>query len=250
MIDITMTAVVRPEILERTLASFARNLFKSYKDYGTRLIINIDPVGGDEVDLESMIDVIEQNFNSYTVRVAKIPNFAKAFKWCWQQVTAPYVFNLEDDWELLRPISIKSLLASMESKDDLAIMRLPAFTSNDTAMKNWNKFYPWNGEYFECPENLKTTTGFCGHPSLIKFDFVDKIRKHLVTDRNPEKQFHTGSTEIAGIIRSYDYGVHGKLSTTPYIRDIGRQWLANTDWQKKGNKAHFLEWEKEIVLTK
>ena len=39
-IDIVTTATVRPEILERTYASFCRNLFGEQDRY--RLIINID----------------------------------------------------------------------------------------------------------------------------------------------------------------------------------------------------------------
>jgi hypothetical protein len=42
-IDITMTAVIRPTILERTLESIVKNIVT--KEHRFRLIINIDPVG-------------------------------------------------------------------------------------------------------------------------------------------------------------------------------------------------------------
>src|SRR5262245_25846729 len=42
-LDVVMTATLRPELIDLTLVSFFRNLFRQLN--GIRLIINIDPIG-------------------------------------------------------------------------------------------------------------------------------------------------------------------------------------------------------------
>ena len=41
-IDITTTAIIRPEILRMTLHTFRKNLLH---EFDARLIINVDPIG-------------------------------------------------------------------------------------------------------------------------------------------------------------------------------------------------------------
>ena len=95
----------------------------------------------------------------------------------------------------------------------------------------------------DIPEELLLVTGFCGHPSLIRADYVRSIARHIDTNINPEKQFHSGNDTVTGIVDTYRYGVVGIPGTDPLIMDIGRRWLAETEWEKKGNKAWFVEWE-------
>ena len=65
-------------------------------------------------------------------------------------------------------------------------------------MKNWDKHFPWNGYrgYFECPDELRQGVGFCGHPSLIKMEYVKNCAPHIIPEVNPEKQFHGGNGEL------------------------------------------------------
>ena len=135
-------------------------------------------------------------------------------------------------------------MGMLSSHPDLALLRLPQFRSTETEMKNWDRVYPWNGAYFECPEEMKQAVGFCGHPSLIKGDYVKLCREHLLTDRNPEKQFHGGNDKLVDEALRWKYGVYGQPNQSNYIRDLGREWAVNNGWKKKGNKAHFVEWEK------
>ena len=70
MIDITMTAVRRPKVIDKTLKSFTKHIFKNQKDY--RLIINIDPVGEGHSN-NKVIDVCEKYFeNLVALLIAKI----------------------------------------------------------------------------------------------------------------------------------------------------------------------------------
>lgn len=242
-IVITMTATRRPEILERTLASFRENMFT---DETPDLILNVDPVGPG--DLRKVMRTARKYFPVTACRVPGRPSFPAAFKWAWLQASqareAEFVFNLEDDWELLRPVDLEGMTATLRSSKDLAILRLPAFPAGWEHMKNWNLFYPWTGAFFECPEDLRITAGFCGHPSLIKIAFVRAAAPLLDDTRNPEKQFHRGGPAalIEEVVR-WRYGVFAEPGDGPAIRDIGREWMAKAGLQKAGNKAFFTHWE-------
>lgn len=243
LIDVTITATLRPEILMKTIDSF---MFNMLGKHDCRCILNIDPVGWSSS--QKVYDVCRNYFPKVVVREAEVPNFGAAFKWCWEQVERPWVFHLEDDWELKREIDIhdmvKIILVCPSGLDwsKLALLRLPQFHSGANEMKNWNKFFPWNGTYYECPD--KTGLGFCGHPSLIRAQFVRNTVKHLDENKNPEKQFHVKSGSLAEEIQKWDYGVYSKPGWSPVIQDLGRKWAVKNGWKKKGSKAYFLEWEK------
>lgn len=239
MIDITMTATRRHEILEKTLESFKRNLFENINP---RLIINIDPVGPDE-NSEKCINVCLRYFKEVVVNLPKTPNFSRAFIWTWSQTISPFVFHLEDDWELLRPISLFFMIDLLNKYKDLALLRLPQFKSTHE-MKNWNLFFPWNGEFFECPENLRKLAGFCGHPSLIKKQFIHNTYPLIDSSLNPEKQFHQDPRLIREVLK-WRYGVFSKQNTPNILQDLGRVWLRDSEWQKRGDKGYFIEWEKK-----
>lgn len=245
-LDVTMTATLRHEVLEETLASFRMNLFKNHP---IRLIINIDPVGDSTVD--DVLKVCEKYIDFRTEwNAPDTPSFPKAFRWVWSKVSSPVVFHLEEDWALLREVDLDvRLLFTMAVIQDLAILRLPFFKSGIDSMKNWNLFFPYNGLYYECPQELKKRVGFCGHPSLIRKDWIVSVRDHLTDDFNPEKalQFSDkrGDPELQAKIEAWNYAVIGKPGDDKYIDDLGRPWMArHPEWRKKGNKSFFTEWTK------
>jgi hypothetical protein len=115
-------------------------------------------------------------------------------------------------------------------------------------MKNWNLYFPYNGVYFECPDILKMSVGFCGHPSIIKKAFIETTAPYINTKLNPEKQFHHGPKEIMAVVAKWRYGVYAKPNEPNAIADLGRKWMVENKLTKKGSKAWFLEWEKEEPL--
>lgn len=242
MIDITMTACRRPEILNRTLASFFGNLV-GLAEADLRLIINIDPVGR-EVAAHDCIKVCERYFSNMVIRTPDRPSFPKAFRWVWQQVEAPMVLHLEDDWEMVREASLEDMVRLFARDPFLMIMRLAAFRSEGETMKNWNKFFSWNGEYYEPPEEEKGLLAFCGHPSLIRKSFIEYVAPRLDPEKNPEKQIKGKNGKIGSFLLNFKYGVFSQPDTGPIVRDIGRQWMVQNGFQKKGPKAWFTEWEK------
>lgn len=240
MFNVTITATRRCEILETTLSSFRRFLFRGATCRG---ILNIDPVGSNSSG--EVWKVARKYLDSVVVRSAAEPNFPKAFKWVWMQSEADFVFHLEDDWELLRPVDLDVLIGILQSEPDIASIRLPQFHAGLTHMKNWNKFFEWNGKYYVPPEKW---LGFAGHPMLLNGEFVRKTAPLIDTSKNPEKQFaQMGQTRLKDEFDKWRYVVYGEPAdppTPPLIRDIGRQWLMKSDWQKAGSKSFFTHWEK------
>lgn len=239
MIDITMTATKRPAVLDVTLSSFKRHLFK---DTPCRLILNIDPAGL-PISAERVVKVAQKYFDCRVVRIPSMASFPKAFHWAWSQaVSADFVFNLEDDWELLRSIDLGDMIKIMERNHDLAILRLPWKPLDKITSKNWKYFFPWNSQFFECPSRLKRSIGFCGHPSLIRGEFVRATVRYLNTEQNSEKQFHYNH-KIVTEVDKWRFGVYGYPEQSAAIKDIGRRWMVGAGLKKAGSKAFFTNWE-------
>lgn len=243
LIDITITATLRPEILFRTLHSFYDRCFQPIAKE-CRVIINVDPVGHQNVDAKSMLNIVSSFFPHYKIFFPLEASFPKAFVWCWKNTTAPWIFHLEEDWELLQNVDIEEMIRTMNKFPQLALLRLPYNRSEAKTQKNWSHFYQWNGHFYECPTERKLELGFCGHPSLIRSNFVRRTWPHIDDRHNPEKQFHHGHANILLTVLDHEFGNWGKPGDGPYIRDIGRQWMVENGFAKKGNKSHFTEWEK------
>lgn len=240
--DITMTATLRPEILERTLSSFKKYVFGEFEDH--RLIINIDPIGGSG-ELKDMIKIVDDNFVHYEIICPKAPNFAKAFRTVWAYANNRYIFHLEDDWEALRPIDLDTIVDIMEMTPDLALLRFPLWDCGETC-KQWNRYFPWNGVYYKCPENMKFGLGFSGNPSILRKQFVKEIFPLLHTKSCPEKQIKGNTPEMKTLLGKWEYGVFGSPGDTRAVKDIGRTWREEHDFKKNGSYG-FTTWISKTI---
>jgi len=97
MIDITITATRRSELLRQTLESFTKNLFfVDHEPEEFQIYINVDPVGLMEPS-ENVVAVTQEFFPNVKFRIAKKAHFPTAFVWCWSSTTSDLVFHLEED---------------------------------------------------------------------------------------------------------------------------------------------------------
>lgn len=249
--DITCTATLRPELLERTLTSHIKNLFgESYIKY-FRLIINIDLIGHDETDsdrdyrLNKIFDLLQSiKFRDLKINVSESPSFANAWFWVMGKVESDLFFNLEEDWELAIPINFQKMKMLMTSDESLVHLRLSQFKSEDQSLKNWNKFLFWNGAYFQVKDEEKGSIGWCGHPSLNSTLFIKQCMKYMRPDINPEKQIKHHYDGIRQLIEKSRFGSFHPRNTEPAEIDIGRNWMIEKGFAKAGNKAFFDTWEK------
>lgn len=249
MIVITTTATCRPEILERTFSSFRRNLFTDdvLKDIPVKLMINIDRTGPGSIP--DVINVCAKYFKDIKIAIPATPSFPRAFCWLWNEAAgepdAEFVFHLEDDWELMRPVDLTRMISILRVSPLVQSLRLPAFHAYPGYMKNWGNFFMWTGNYYEPPEG-EEWLGFCGHPSLIKAEFVRRCAPLIDPGMNPEKQFHRGNPALNAEFHKWKYVVYGEpADPLPLIMDIGRDWMVENGYSKKGSKAFFTEWERQ-----
>ena len=252
-LDITTTATLRPAILGHTYATFTQRLFRpEIADY--RCVLNVDPIG-EELSPEIVINVARQFFPDTTAHVAEIPNFASALKWCWSNTQAEYVFNLEDDWEMLKDVDLSDMLAIMDENPTLAHLRLSMFPAkllpedsvkgSGLCLRQWNRYIPWNGRFFEVPPDKIGQLGYSGHPSLMRGEFVRKMAKYLWAGWCPEKTLKGSFPWIHAEMLKWRFGAyHEYLYNSPKtIRDHGRVWREQHDFYKT-RQHKFLTWER------
>ena len=251
-IDVTMTATARPEIVKKTLDSFWNNLFNSAPEIDYRLVVNIDSITSkydEEVYAvqEKIAAICKSYFPNNCISITDVPNFAAAFKWTWDSIRddARFIFHLEDDWELLRPVNLLQMLTLFIRYQNLITLRLNAFPSKECQTKNWNLLLPWNGDFFEVTRENRGTVGICGHPSLIEGNFVRYARKFLNGKSNPEKSLKGHQQGLRSLFEIAQIGVYSKQNSPPLIKDIGREWRIKNGIHKKGPAAFFTEWVKK-----
>jgi len=243
---ILICATKRTDVLYKTVSSMMEKLLWRS---ACSAAINIDPIGREFDVPEKIIKIVELFIPVIFSRIAHEAHFGTAFYALWNMAADrhedyDYVFYLEDDWQLLQDIDIRDMVKILEAEEDLALLRLPQFKSTEVEMKNWDKFFPWNGRYFECPDGIRQSVGFCGHPSLIKMEYVNNCAPHILPEVNPEKQFHGGNERLLDEVMKWRYGVYGKPNHPSYIKDLGREWMVKNKFKKAGSKAFFTEWEK------
>lgn len=220
-IDICMTATIRPNILERTLSSFCSKMLGDKNRF--RLIINIDPVG-ENLKAKFELKVAQKYFDDIVCISPKYPSFTKAVIWCWSQVTSDYVFHLEDDWELLFPVNIDSMIKILNDNPKIVSLRL----NKDKSRKNVTG-------YTSCPK-------ISLNPILFKGEFIKNIWKLMDVNSNPEKQLRSNKTPRGTYISLWRNAIYTEPSIRPLVKDIGRDWMNHSQYTKK---TGFMYWTKK-----
>jgi len=249
--DITMTAVRRPEVIEKTLKSFTENLFTTPDDH--TLIVNIDPIG--EGNDKEVINVCRKYFPNTFIHQAKEPSFPKAVKWTWEQVESKFFFHLEDDWILQRPIFLSDLTGLLIKHENLACMRLykediPFNGAMYDTVKMFGCNYEWNGTrsftntYFTPvagSNNWKNQFGL--NPVLIRKKFIDEALPLMVDDKNPEKQFRENNPVMRNILNKWTFAIYGIPGDSRYVwGKNGLHWRQQSEFKKPRDGSGFTTW--------
>lgn len=223
MIDITMPAVVRPEIIRRTLSSFCDNMLKERNEY--RLILNVDPIG-ENYKQNEIYKIALKYFDNIEVNYPETPSFTKAVYWCWSQVKSDYVFHLEDDWWLCRPCNIYQMIYILNQNPTLASLRL-----NKERTKGFKE-----GQKLGFVSHPKISL----NPTLFRGDFIKGVYGLMDLTLNPEKQMRSNKTPRGKFILQWTHGIYISESYLNMVDDIGRDWMAKTKFFKK---TGFMNWE-------
>ncbi len=246
--DFTTTAMPRPDIYNRCLRSFEKNLIGlSLKD--CNLYINIDPFPyEDKRELKEIkrlrfgvVDVAAKYFKNVIPRLPKVGNYADAYKWIWNNAESEIIFNLEDDWTLNSPVNVNHLLKKFENN-----------TLYQVVFRAYNYVYP------TC----------CTSPSFLHRRWYKPIAKGMSRKQNPESQIHKNtdkrfnvfvpnrktcsSKKFPGRKREiekhvYAYPKWRNVQRNIIVDDIGRDWIKSSPYtypvEKYGDKkVNFLSW--------
>jgi len=243
MIDITMTATVRPDIIRRTLKSYCKNLLQERDRY--RLIINIDPVGED-IKPEKVIKTCESFFKNIVFNIPKEPSFPKAVIWTWNQVESDFAFHLEDDWLLEKYIDINDMIRILNKYKEIACLRLSKYNiPNSKRIKLFNAVYKYNEDGFYLAFDSKKQFGL--NPVLIKKSFIKQALPLMVDNKNPEKQFRFNNPKMSDFVLRWKYAIYSRPGWRALAIDNGVNWKYSNKFVKP-NTGTFLVWQKKENL--
>lgn len=193
----TTTAMPRPELLEKTYSSF-RDRIKWLDFKSIPLFLNIDkfPYSTDYKEQDANIDRVKEIASSYFSNVVVNIGFScfpQAVKWIFSQANTEYVFNLEDDWELLCDIP----------------SRVTEFFDNPDVLQVG--FRAWK----------RSDPRFVLSPSIIKTSFCNFAASKMHTAKNPEEQIRNLNPYNPS--KSFVYWPFEDDKVI--LRDLGRSWI-------------------------
>jgi hypothetical protein len=215
--EFTATECIRPDILERSLKSFHKNL-KNVDFAESTLWINIDPVPKNE-RWEDVYDIAKQYFKVVNCNTPNKPNFCKAIKWCWSRPQSPIFFHLELDWILRKPINIKHMKQLLRGR--IVSINLRAY--------------------------LRKVRAMCLSPCLLQTKAAQSIASRMNPKYNPERQLRKKSPK-----EPHGKNLQGEYISVHYpkqkvIFDIGRAWMtknkiAKSELKTKSSRHNFNRW--------
>lgn len=200
-ISFTTTALVRPEIIEKTYASFSKNLVGIDLSKCT-LYINIDPIPNNANPMP-VIKIARKFFGEVCVRIPMSPNFSSAVNWCWESANTPYIFHLEDDWLLLKEIDIQKTIKLFDKGALEVVFKAYAYEYDRLVLS----------------------------PAIWKRDLYKTFAGKLDININPEIQLR--NKKFAATFGISNIKSVGKR---PIVRDIGREWLVGRNLKKPVKK--------------
>jgi len=239
-VDITITATVRPKLLDTTLTSFYNNLFCEDPDR-YRIIINVDPVGEVGSTQQDMVDVCHKYFKEVIYNFPEKPSFSKAVIWCWTQTEAQFIYHLEDDWALNRPVKMKTMIQILKENPNLACLRFSKYNVPEgNHIVLFESAYTLKKGYYLAADS---SSQFGLNPCLIKSEYVKTAVKLMTENINPEKQFRANNGRMRPFVKMWQYGIYSEPGQPALVTDIGRNWRKIHNFKKPKNSA-FLVWEK------
>jgi len=239
-IDITMTAVLRPKVINRTLESIVNNVVDNIDRF--RLILNVDCVG-ESIKPLRIVYIAEKYFPNIKWNIAREPSFPRAVKWVWSQAEAPFVFHWEDDVKILRKIDIENMIQILLKYEDLSSLRL--YRDKTPIGKAFHTFgckWRYNADGFYLAADWKKQFGL--NPILIKKQFIDQALPRIRDDINPEKQFRVSQDYMRSVIKAWHYGIYANPGEARLVDGRQGQIWKNRMNLNKPVGTTFIQWVK------
>ena len=216
-ITVTTTATLRPEILDKTYASFTKNI-QNARLRNFKLVINVDPAPKSRVhEVAEVVAVANRYFDCVEVFTPSEANFTSAIKRLWGAVSTDFIFHIEDDWELIKPVNFFSLFSLFDDE------------------------YTQQVKLCGTVANRVSKLGLS--PSITRATLFREAAKNMSDLLNPETQLHTVTKHV-----NRKQIVIYPTKRIQVVRDIGRAWMKENNILRKGKndaKNKFTTWLSE-----
>lgn len=230
----------RPDLLERTLASFADKVFLHWR-LG-EVLVNLDPFAGDADDHAACRDVLAQNFPAATVFEPPTPNFGAAVKRLWSALPDGLAFHLEDDWIAKEDIGPETVLPLMRGRT-----RALAPLSVEHKWKGRSPFktHRVKTRIFGVTVWRRTAGTFGTSPRFIDGAFARRCGALMDPDLNPERQMYLPHNKpLHDFMAPFGNRLLPARDGGPLIVDIGRDWRRARNMRKIADGG-VTRWETE-----
>ena len=227
-LDITMTAILRPKVIEQTLVSLKKHL-KFSGDI--RLILSIDPIG-EKIKAKNVFQVASLYYPVFHI-YNKQASFENSVIWLWNQVETSYFLHWEDDKILLRDLDIDWCIEKLEKNKNIASMSFPTIK-----ISRKNKIFFWTS--WNLIEDIYTTDNYGGcfgtRPHLIRKEFIKGSLLYIHNERNIEKQFRYSNTKFCEeFLSKWLFSLYPESEV---YKDIGNDWKRKMKIKKSQGKVH------------
>ncbi len=239
--DVTLIAGHRPELLERTLQSFTRDVFPHFAI--RRVIANIDRFMGDKAEGDRCEALILRHFPDALIFRPDAPDFAAAVIRVWAATTAPRVLHLEDDWVALEPIGPDRIEPLFQP--DVGAVTFMTATKQPRKLEHQTARRIVRRGRKVVEDRL--INAFSTSPGVFDGGFVREAAWRMEPGLDPEKQFYRRTNPYLE-----DYALKKRCmflrGTTQrdLVADIGRQARADVGLVKRYEKGTSV-WRPAVV---
>lgn len=226
---ITLTAVRRPDVLERTLASFNAHLYPGWPE--GPVYVNLDPAMGDNEAQSKTLAVLNEYFPEARVYTPQAAGFGAAVKRLWQAVPDGPVLHFEDDWRCVAQIDLQAALGFLDETTRMVSFltahhgRKGARAFSETQMKTRH--------FWGLIKRRQTVPLFNTGPALADGAFLRACAARLNPDLDPEKQMRR---PLNPELNDWLDGYKCQFLKTPegghLLEDSGRDWRADKGIEK------------------
>ena len=236
-IDVTLVAGRRPELLERTLDSFARYVFPDFQI--SRVFANIDPFMGDAEDGEECSRIILKHFPHADISAPREAGFGLAVKNLWLKISAPYALHLEDDWIVLQRITPERVFPLFRNRVGMAAMFQPYDLRYRKHRRGGFKIREKRIPYTPVK---RTVPSFTLSPCFVERNFAHEYAELLNPDLDPEGQNFKRNPELfKHCMRHRNAFIKGEDDPI-VVMDIGRSYRAERGVVKRELKHGSCIW--------
>ena len=220
---VTLTAVRRPDLLARTLASFAEALRQGFP-VGP-VFVNLDPVMGDARAQTECRDVVRAHFPEAKIFEPETASFGAAVIRLWTHVPDGPVLHLEDDWTCLHEIDLDAARHFLEGKTTMV-----CFRNNHHGRKGERVYSETRHRYpvlWGLMHRKRRVPLFNTGPALADGSFLRACALRMDATLDPEKQMRRPmNSELNDWLERYRCRFLKAPDGGLLLTDDGREWRA------------------------